>query len=123
TPLSVALQSGLSMEGIRLLVLGGAHMDFRSRDGMTPLHKAVRAHNHAGLLALLSLGASPDYIDRCGLTPLYHTVLTGGETSCCETLLYYRAKMGTRDENGWDETHQVALSRITDEPIRFRVSQ
>ncbi|MEQ2220961.1 hypothetical protein ILYODFUR_010898 [Ilyodon furcidens] len=106
TPLSVALQSGLSMEGIRLLVLGGAHMDFRSRDGMTPLHKAVRAHNHAGLLALLSLGASPDYIDRCGLTPLYHTVLTGGETSCCETLLYYRAKMGTRDENGWDETHQ-----------------
>lgn len=50
TPLSVALQSGLSLEGIRLLVLGGAHMDFRSRDGMTPLHKAVRAHNHAGLL-------------------------------------------------------------------------
>uniref|UniRef100_A0A3Q2EIZ5 SH3 and multiple ankyrin repeat domains 1 n=1 Tax=Cyprinodon variegatus TaxID=28743 RepID=A0A3Q2EIZ5_CYPVA len=107
TPLSVAVQSGLSVEGIRLLVLGGAHMDFRSRDGMTALHKAVRAHNHAGLLALLSLGASPDYKDRCGLTPLYHTVLTGGETSCCETLLYYRAKLGTRDENGWDESHQA----------------
>uniref|UniRef100_A0A3Q2Q4F5 SH3 and multiple ankyrin repeat domains 1 n=1 Tax=Fundulus heteroclitus TaxID=8078 RepID=A0A3Q2Q4F5_FUNHE len=107
TPLSVAVQSGLSVDGIRLLVLGGAHLDFRSRDGMTALHKAVRAHNHAGLLALLSLGASPDYKDRCGLTPLYHTVLTGGETSCCETLLYYRAKLGTRDENGWDESHQA----------------
>ncbi|XP_035987907.1 SH3 and multiple ankyrin repeat domains protein 1 isoform X6 [Fundulus heteroclitus] len=106
TPLSVAVQSGLSVDGVRLLVLGGAHLDFRSRDGMTALHKAVRAHNHAGLLALLSLGASPDYKDRCGLTPLYHTVLTGGETSCCETLLYYRAKLGTRDENGWDESHQ-----------------
>ncbi|XP_072228843.1 SH3 and multiple ankyrin repeat domains protein 1-like [Leuresthes tenuis] len=106
TPLSVAMQSGLSVEGLRLLVLGGSHLDFRSRDGMTALHKAVRAHNHAGLLALLSLGASPDYKDRCGLTPLYHTVLAGGDTSCCETLLYYRAKLGTRDENGWDESHQ-----------------
>lgn len=59
--------------------------------------------------ALLSLGASPDYKDRCGLTPLYHTVLAGGDTSCCETLLYYRAKLGTRDENGWDESHQVVM--------------
>ncbi|XP_023805252.1 SH3 and multiple ankyrin repeat domains protein 1-like isoform X3 [Oryzias latipes] len=106
TPLSVAVQSGVSADGIRLLVLGGAHMDFRSRDGSTAMHKAVKAHNHAGLLALLSLGASPDYKDRCGLTPLYHTVLAGGDTSCCETLLYYRAKLGTRDENGWDESHQ-----------------
>lgn len=59
--------------------------------------------------ALLSLGASPDYKDRCGLTPLYHTVLAGGDTSCCETLLYYRARLGTRDENGWDESHQVPI--------------
>lgn len=58
---------------------------------------------------LLSLGASPDYKDRRGLTPLYHTVLTGGETSCCETLLYHHAKLGIKDENGWDETHQVLL--------------
>uniref|UniRef100_A0A3Q1GXJ0 SH3 and multiple ankyrin repeat domains 1 n=1 Tax=Acanthochromis polyacanthus TaxID=80966 RepID=A0A3Q1GXJ0_9TELE len=107
TPLSVAMQAGLSVEGIRVLVQGGTHLDFRSRDGFTALHKAVRAHNHAGLLALLSLGMSPDLKDRCGLTPLYHTVLTGGDTSCCETLLYYRARLGTRDENGWDETHQA----------------
>lgn len=50
TPLTVAVQSGLPMEGIRLLVQGGSHLDFRSRDGFTPMHKAVRAHNHAGLL-------------------------------------------------------------------------
>jgi len=53
TPLSVAMQSGLLTEGVRLLVQGGAHLDFRSRDGSTPLHKAVRAHNHAGLLVRL----------------------------------------------------------------------
>nr|XP_021325916.1 SH3 and multiple ankyrin repeat domains protein 1-like [Danio rerio] len=107
TPLTLAVQGNLSVEGIRVLVLNGAHVDFRSRDGFTPLHKAVRAHNQAALMALLSLGASPDYRDRCGLTPLYHSVLTGGDTSCCETLLYYRARLGIRDENGWDESHQA----------------
>ncbi|KAI2666305.1 SH3 and multiple ankyrin repeat domains protein 1 [Labeo rohita] len=94
-------------EIIRVLVMGGAHIDFRAKDGLTPLHKAVRAHAHTALLTLLSLGASPDYKDRRGLTPLYHTVLIGGDTSCCETLLYHRAKLGLRDENGWDETHQA----------------
>ncbi|XP_051970670.1 SH3 and multiple ankyrin repeat domains protein 1-like [Xyrauchen texanus] len=107
TPLSLAVQGSLSVEGIRVLVLNGAHVDFQSRDGLTPLHKAVRAHNQSALLALLSLGASPDYRDRCGLTPLYHSVLTGGDTSCCEALLYYRAQLGVTDENGWDESHQA----------------
>lgn len=69
---------------------------------------------HLLLQVLLSLGASPDYKDRRGLTPLYHTVLTGGDTSCCETMLYHRAKLGIRDENGWDETHQVESGGSTD---------
>ncbi|KAG9276853.1 SH3 and multiple ankyrin repeat domains protein 1-like [Astyanax mexicanus] len=107
TPLTVAVLGGMSVEGIRVLVLNGAHHDFRARDGLTPLHKAVRAHNHAALMTLLSMGASPDYKDRCGLTPLYHSVLTGGDTSCCETLLYFRSRLGVRDENGWDESHQA----------------
>ncbi|XP_043089496.1 SH3 and multiple ankyrin repeat domains protein 1-like, partial [Puntigrus tetrazona] len=107
TPLTLAVQTEPGGgEIIRVLVMGGAHIDFRAKDGLTPLHKAVRAHAHTALLTLLSLGASPDYKDRRGLTPLYHTVLIGGDTSCCETLLYHRAKLGLRDENGWDETHQ-----------------
>ena len=46
----MAVQSGLLMEGIKVLVQGGAHLDFRNRDGFTALHKAVWAHNHDGLL-------------------------------------------------------------------------
>uniref|UniRef100_A0A3B3DSN9 SH3 and multiple ankyrin repeat domains 1 n=1 Tax=Oryzias melastigma TaxID=30732 RepID=A0A3B3DSN9_ORYME len=110
TPLTLAVQCEPGGgEAIRVLVDGGAHIDFRAKDGLTPLHKAVRGHHHTALLlqVLLSLGASPDYKDRRGLTPLYHTVLTGGDTSCCETMLYHRAKLGIRDENGWDETHQA----------------
>ena len=67
----------------------------------------------APVQALLSMGVSPDYRDRCGLTPLYHALLTGGDTSCCETLLYYRAKLGVRDENGWEESHQVSVCLFT----------
>ncbi|KTF79006.1 hypothetical protein cypCar_00040433 [Cyprinus carpio] len=108
TPLTLAVQTEPGGgEIIRVLVMGGAHIDFRAKDGLTPLHKAVRAHAHTALLSLLSLGASPDYKDSRGLTPLYHTVLIGGDTSCCETLLFHRAKLGLRDENGWDETHQA----------------
>lgn len=50
TPLCVALQSGLPVDGIKVLVQGGAHLDFRNKEGQTALHKAVRAHNHIGLL-------------------------------------------------------------------------
>ncbi|XP_026063080.1 SH3 and multiple ankyrin repeat domains protein 1-like isoform X4 [Carassius auratus] len=108
TPLTLAVQTEPGGgEIIRVLVMGGAHIDFRAKDGLTPLHKAVRTHAHTALLTLLSLEASPDYKDSRGLTPLYHTVLIGGDTSCCETLLYHRAKLGLRDENGWDETHQA----------------
>uniref|UniRef100_A0A3Q3AHP2 SH3 and multiple ankyrin repeat domains 1 n=1 Tax=Kryptolebias marmoratus TaxID=37003 RepID=A0A3Q3AHP2_KRYMA len=111
TPVSVAMQSGLSVEGIRLLVLGGAHLDFRSRDGMTALHKAVRAHNHGGLSllsmscqTLLSLGASPDYKDRCGLTPLYHT------ESCIRVLLYRGANKEAKNKHGQTPFQVAVLS-------------
>ncbi|XP_066564868.1 SH3 and multiple ankyrin repeat domains protein 1 [Amia ocellicauda] len=107
TPLSLAVQCDSGVGGLRVLCLGGAHIDFRSRDGLTPLHKAVRAHNHPALLALLELGASPNYKDRRGLTPLYHSVMLGGDTSCCESLLFHRAALGVTDENGWEETHQI----------------
>ncbi|TRZ05907.1 hypothetical protein HGM15179_021200, partial [Zosterops borbonicus] len=61
------------------------------------------------LEALLDLGGSPNYKDRRGLTPLYHTAMVGGDPRCCELLLYNRAHIGTADENGWQEIHQVAV--------------
>ncbi|XP_039541148.1 SH3 and multiple ankyrin repeat domains protein 3-like, partial [Pimephales promelas] len=107
TPLTLGGSGCLSVEGIRVLVLTELMWISDPETDSHPSTKAVRAHNQSTLMALLSLGASPDYRDRCGLTPLYHSVLTGGDTSCCETLLYYRAQLGVRDENGWDESHQI----------------
>ena len=49
-PLTAAAQLELSTEMIKALRNGGAHLDFRTREGMTALHKAVRCRNHAALL-------------------------------------------------------------------------
>ncbi|XP_069461217.1 SH3 and multiple ankyrin repeat domains protein 1 [Ambystoma mexicanum] len=107
TPLTLASQQDGTIEVIRMLCLGGAHIDFRSRDGMTALHKAVCCRNYSALMALLDLGGSPNHKDRRGLTPLYHTAIVGGDPRCCELLLYNRAHIGTLDENGWQEIHQA----------------
>ncbi|XP_060636686.2 SH3 and multiple ankyrin repeat domains protein 1 isoform X1 [Anolis sagrei] len=107
TPLTLAAQLDGTIDVIRLLCLGGAHIDFRARDGATALHKAVCSHHYSALMALLDLGGSPNYKDRRGLTPLYHTAMVGGDPRCCELLLYNRAHIGTIDENGWQEIHQA----------------
>nr|XP_023420201.1 SH3 and multiple ankyrin repeat domains protein 2 isoform X2 [Cavia porcellus] len=107
TPLTLAAQLDDSMEVIKALRNGGAHLDFRAKDGMTALHKAARARNQIALKTLLELGASPDYKDSYGLTPLYHTAIVGGDPYCCELLLHEHATVCCKDENGWHEIHQA----------------
>ncbi|KAJ8002694.1 hypothetical protein DPEC_G00161590 [Dallia pectoralis] len=107
TPLTFVAHLDNVVELIVALKHGGAHLDFRSQDGMTALHKAVRAKNQATLKALLDLGASPNYKDSQSLTPLYHSVLVGGDPGCCEILLRADATVCCHDENGWQEVHQA----------------
>ncbi|XP_044291605.1 SH3 and multiple ankyrin repeat domains protein 3-like [Varanus komodoensis] len=107
TPLTLAAQLSNTVEVIKALKNGGAHLDFRAKDGMTALHKAARAKNQETLKTLLELGASPNYKDSCGLTPLYHTAVVGGDPYCCELLLHEHATVGCKDENGWQEIHQA----------------
>ncbi|XP_077371903.1 SH3 and multiple ankyrin repeat domains protein 3 isoform X3 [Festucalex cinctus] len=105
-PLTLAVQLEGCAELIKVLKSGGAHLDFRTKDGITSLHKAVRSKNHTALITLLDLGASPDYKDSRGLTPLYHSSMVGGDPYCCELLLHDHAQVGCMDENGWQEIHQ-----------------
>ncbi|XP_034040469.1 SH3 and multiple ankyrin repeat domains protein 2b [Thalassophryne amazonica] len=107
SPLTFAAHLDNVVELIKVLKNGGAHLDFRAKDGMTALHKAARSKNQAALTTLLELGASPDYKDSCGLTPLYHSVLVGGDPGCCELLLNHHAAVCCQDENGWHEVHQA----------------
>ncbi|XP_074522965.1 SH3 and multiple ankyrin repeat domains protein 2-like [Halichoeres trimaculatus] len=107
SPLTFAAHLDNMVEMIKVLRNGGAHLDFRAKDGMTSLHKAARSKNQVTLMTLLELGASPDYKDSRGLTPLYHCVVVGGDPGCCELLLNHHAFVCCQDENGWHEVHQA----------------
>ncbi|XP_051818475.1 SH3 and multiple ankyrin repeat domains protein 3 isoform X3 [Antechinus flavipes] len=106
-PLTLAAQMDSATDLLKVLRNGGAHLDFRTREGLTALHIATRCRNPGALTTLLDLGASPDYKDSRGLTPLYHSALGGGDPLCCELLLHDHAQIGTADENGWQEIHQA----------------
>nr|XP_014030422.1 unnamed protein product [Salmo salar] len=107
TPLTFAAHLDNVVEIIKVLKNGGAHLDFRAKDGMTALHKAARSKNQVTLTTLLELGLSPDYKDSRGLTALYHTAMVGGDPFCCELLLHEHATVCCQDENGWHEVHQA----------------
>ncbi|XP_028811755.1 SH3 and multiple ankyrin repeat domains protein 2 isoform X3 [Denticeps clupeoides] len=107
SPLTFAAHLDNVAEIIKVLKNGGAHLDFRAKDGMTALHKAARSKNQLALTTLLELGASPDYKDSRGLTALYHTAMVGGDPYCCELLLHEHAAVCCQDENGWHEVHQA----------------
>ncbi len=48
-PLTLAVQLEESCELIKVLRSGGAHLDFRTRDGITALHRAVLCRNSSSL--------------------------------------------------------------------------
>ena len=49
SPLTLAAQLDSCADLIKVLRNGGAHLDFRTRDGITALHKAVQSRNHVAL--------------------------------------------------------------------------
>ncbi|GAA49875.1 SH3 and multiple ankyrin repeat domains protein, partial [Clonorchis sinensis] len=107
TPLTLAIKLAKPRDMIMTLVSGGAHLDYRAADTMTPLHKAAVAGNYEAIKVLLDLGQSPNTKDQYNLTPLYYAVLNDTRAVCVERLLYDHATLGTADEAGLQEIHQA----------------
>ncbi|XP_055926710.1 SH3 and multiple ankyrin repeat domains protein 2-like isoform X2 [Argiope bruennichi] len=107
SPLTLATGLKQPAKVIMALINGGALLDFRTKDGLTALHKAVEKNNLEALKTLLDLGASPNYKDSKGLTPLYYTLLHASDHQLTEILLHDHAFIGTCDPQGWQEVHQA----------------
>ncbi|TNN20360.1 SH3 and multiple ankyrin repeat-containing protein isoform 3 [Schistosoma japonicum] len=113
TPLTIAVTRSKPHEMISTLISGGAHRDFYSLAGYTPLHKAVTVGNFEGVKTLLDFGQSPNCLDRSGLTPLYYNILYDPDTKICHSLLYEHSKIGIIDKDGFQEIHQATrLNRV-----------
>ncbi len=88
---------------------GGAHLDFRSRDTSTPMHKASMVGNDKALKTLLELGAFAEVRDGRMLTPLYYSILNSSSVQSIEHLLFNGSNIGVKDDNNWQEIHHVIL--------------
>lgn len=71
TPLTFAAHLYNVEQVIVVLKQGGAHLDFRSQDGMTALHHAVRAKNQATLKVIQYLYVFYSFYKVGHNSPLY----------------------------------------------------
>jgi uncharacterized protein len=64
---------------IRLLIRQGANVNETDKNGVTPLHRAVRFRSPAAVKVLLECGADPNAVDRkTRSTPLHRAVTNTG---------------------------------------------
>ena len=110
TPLSIAASLAEPRNMIMALYSGGAHLDFRSRDTLTPMHKAAILGNDKALKTLLELGAFAEVRDGRMLTPLYYSIVNASTVQSIEYLLFNGSSIGVRDENCWQEIHHVRFN-------------
>jgi ankyrin repeat protein len=107
---------------VMALYNGGAHLDFRSRDTLTPMHKSAIVGNEMALKCLLELGAFADVRDSRMLTPLFYAIVNSSSVQCIEYLLFNGSSVGTRDENNWQEVHhacKLGLSQHLDHLLYY----
>lgn len=112
TPLTLATTLKKPSNVIIALVNGGALLDYRTKEGLTGMHRAVERNNLDAVKTLLELGASPNYKDIRALTPLYYSVVYKTNPVLCETLLLNHASIGAQDLQGWQEVHQVSFCKL-----------
>ncbi|KAB7498006.1 SH3 and multiple ankyrin repeat domains protein 1 [Armadillidium nasatum] len=112
TPLTIGARLKKGGKMIMSLVNGGALLDYRTKEGLTPMHRAVQSDNFEAVKTLLDLGASPNYRDIRGLTPLYYSVTHATDPMLCEALLHDYSIIGASDNQGWQETHQACRNKL-----------
>ena len=94
---------------VRALLAGGADVNARGKDGVTPLHFAAASGDTAAVSALLAGGASVDARDRDESTPLHQAALFGNMASV-RALLAGGADADVRSKDGATPLHGAALS-------------
>jgi SH3/ankyrin repeat-containing protein len=122
TPLTIAASLADPRSMIMTLYNGGAHLDFRSRDTLTPMHKAATIGNDKALKTLLELGAFAEVRDGRSLTPLFYSIMNASSVQAIEYLLFNGSSIGVRDDNNWQEIHhacKLGLSQHLDHLIYY----
>lgn len=67
---AINLPYEVNIDVIKLLIVNGADVNKRNKDGGTPLHEAVKRNEVETIKALMEAGANPRLVNKDGQTPL-----------------------------------------------------
>ncbi|WP_061224637.1 ankyrin repeat domain-containing protein [Leptospira weilii] len=100
TPLIHSILKDFSSAMISTLIKGGAELDQRDKNGMSPLHHCVSEGKLESLRFLLEKGADPNVRDLDGVTCINLAKSSHGMSEFVELLLKYEADPTIKDKHG-----------------------
>ena len=119
TVLHTATMASLSPAVLELLVAGGADVNARNKDGVSPLLIAVQKRNFDHVKFYADRGADINSADKAGDTPL-SLALKDGQTML--EMLVNRTNALSHDSNGNTPLHTAIIDNASIEQIRYLVS-
>ena len=119
TVLHTATMTSLTPSILELLVAGGADVNARNKDGVSPLLIAVQKRNFAHVKFYAERGADINSADKAGTTPL-SLALQDGQAML--EMLVNRTNALSHDSNGNTPLHTAVIVNASIEQIRYLIS-
>ena len=119
TVLHTATMTSLTPSILELLVAGGADVNARNKDGVSPLLIAVQKRNFAHVKFYAERGADINSADKAGTTPLTLALKDG---QAMLEMLVNRTNALSHDSNGNTPLHTAVIVNASIEQIRYLIS-
>ena len=119
TVLHTATMTSLAPSILELLVAGGADVNARNKDGVSPLLIAVQKRNFAHVKFYAERGADINSADKAGDTPLTLALKDG---QAMLEMLVNRTNALSHDSNGNTPLHTAVIVNASIEQIRYLIS-
>ena len=119
TVLHTATMTSLTPSILELLVAGGADVNARNKDGVSPLLIAVQKRNFAHVKFYAERGADINSADKAGDTPLTLALKDG---QAMLEMLVNRTNALSHDSNGNTPLHTAVIVNASIEQIRYLIS-
>jgi ankyrin repeat protein len=105
------------------LLAQGANLHYPNRDGITPLHQAIKNENVEVLNALVAAGADPNARDpRSGNNALHFAVIIESSDEILNALIAGNADLNARNNQGDSPLHLAIHLQREERVMRFLIA-
>ena len=102
-----------NLDIVRKLVESGAHLNYRTKGGFTPLHYASKKENPGCVRFLVESGADVNYRTKSGFTPLHYASKTE-KKDIVRYLVEFGANVNCRTRHGFTPLHYAVQQENLD---------